>query len=92
MKKIRAEIQVSENATWQEIEEAKLAAQWHVVVDVKDRMSRTNLEGKCGTCKHFVLKPDLFSKCYGNCLMGRKGYKQRSCRGCTLYERKKADD
>lgn len=90
--KLRAEIEVRENASWQEIEDAKLAAPWHVVLTVDDRMRNTNLEGKCGTCKHFVPRPDLFAKCYGNCLMGRKGYKQRSCKGCKAYERKKEND
>lgn len=85
--KLKAEVEVPENASWQQIEDAKLKAPWRRVVTVDDRMRKTNLEGKCGSCKHFVPKPDLFSKCYGNCLMGRKGYKQRTCKGCKAYER-----
>lgn len=83
-----AEIEVPDNACWQEIEYAKSKAEWKQVLTVKDRMQNTDLDGKCGSCKYFVSKPDLFSKCYGNCLKGRAGYKQRSCRGCKLYERK----
>lgn len=88
---LRAEIRVPENASWQQIEDAKLKAPWRRVVTVDDRMRRTNLDGKCGSCVHFVPKPDLFSKCYGNCLKGRAGYKQRTCRACKAYERKKSE-
>lgn len=89
--KLRAEIEVPENSSWQTIEDAKLKAPWRKVVSVDDRMRKTNLEGKCGTCKYF--KPITLalstSKCYGDCLNGRKGYKQRTCKGCKAYERDK---
>ena len=89
---LRAEIEVPEGASWQDIEDKKLKANWHRVMTVDDRMKRTNLDGKCGSCVHFVLKPDLFSKCYGNCLKGRAGYRQRTCKGCKAYERKNLND
>ena len=89
--KMRAEIEVPENACWQAIEDAKIKAVWHTVVTVDDRMRRTDLNGKCGSCKHFVSKPDLFSKCCGECTKGRRGYKQRSCKACKAYERKDDD-
>lgn len=89
--KLRAEIEIPEGSSWQAIEDAKLKAPWHRVITVDDRMRNTNLDGKCGSCKYFVPKPDLFSKCYGNCLKGRAGYKQRTCRGCKAYERKESE-
>ena len=85
--KMRAEIEVPEGACWQAIEDAKIKAVWHTVVTVDDRMRRTDLGGKCGSCKFFKPKPDLFSKCYGECTKGRKGYKQRSNKACRAYER-----
>ena len=87
--KLRAEIEVPENYSWQQIEDAKLKAPWHKVVTVDDRMRRTNLEGKCGSCKHFVPITLALStsKSYGNCLNGRTGFRQRSCKGCKAYER-----
>ena len=87
--KLRAEIEIPEGSSWQDIEDAKLKAPWHRVITVDDRMRNTNLDGKCGSCVNFVPKPDLFSKCYGNCLKGRAGYKQRTCKACKAYERKK---
>ena len=85
--KLRAEIEVPENACWQTVEDAKIKAVWHKVVTVDDRMRKTDLDGKCGSCKYFTLKPDLFSKCYGDCGKGRRGYKQRSNKACKAYER-----
>lgn len=89
--KLRAEIEVPENACWQAIEDAKLKAKWHKVVSVDDRMRRTDLANKCGSCKHFTPKPFFNSKCYGECGLGRKGYRQRSCKACRAYERKDDD-
>lgn len=88
---LRAEIKVPNNASWQQIEDAKIKAPWRRILTVEDRMGDTNLDGKCGSCVYFVPKPDLFSKCYGNCLKGRAGYKQRSCKACKAYERKSDD-
>ena len=89
--KLRAEIEIPENSSWQAIEDAQLKAPWHRVITVDDRMRKTNLDGKCGSCVSFVPKPDLFSKCYGNCLKGRAGYKQRTCKACKAYEREKSE-
>ena len=88
---LRAEIEVPNNASWQQIEDAKIKAPWRRILTVEDRMRDTNLDRKCGSCVHFVPKPDLFSKCYGNCLKGKAGYKQRSCKACKAYERKSDD-
>lgn len=87
--KLKAEVEVPENASWQQIEDAKLKAPWRRVVTVDDRMRRTNLEGKCGSCKYFapITLALSNSKCHGNCLKGRAGYRQRTCKGCIAYER-----
>ena len=93
MQRYRAEIEVPEGACWQTIEDAKLRATWQKVVTLDDRMRKTNLDGKCGSCKYFKPKTFLISKtkCYGDCLKGRAGNRQRSCKACKRYERKDDD-
>lgn len=85
------EIEVPDNATIQTIEDAKICAErdisWHRVIEKSERMSRTNLENKCGSCKYFTLKPDLTSCSYGKCEVGMKGYKTRANPKCKKYER-----
>ena len=85
-----AEVRLPDNATYYEIEEAKINAQWKFQGKVelrKEQMERTNLSGKCGSCKHFCLMPSLTSRCYGKCEKGRAGYKPRSTKACALYEK-----
>lgn len=85
-----AEVRVPDNATYYEIEEAKLKAEWKFKGEKhlrKEQMARTNLSGKCGSCEHFKEMPSLTSKSYGKCEKGRAGYKPRSCKACKLYER-----
>ena len=86
-----AEVRVPDNATYYEIEEAKLKAEWKFKGEKhlrKERMARTNLSDKCGSCEHWEAHPDLTSESYGKCLKGRAGYKPRSCKACKLYERR----
>lgn len=90
--KMKAEIEIPENASWQTIEDAKLSAVWRTVITKDDRMRNTNLSDKCGSCVNFDPRPDLFSTSYGFCMKRRKGYKSRTCKKCKLYERKKDDD
>lgn len=59
---------------------------WKESSSIDEIMKKTDLKNKCGSCKYFISKPDLNSKCYGECAKGRHGYKQRSNRACTLYE------
>lgn len=87
-----AEIRVPDNATYYEIQEAQLKAEWKFQGKKqlrKEQMERTNLSNKCGSCEHFCLMPDLTSTSYGKCLKGRAGYKPRSTKACKLYERRK---
>ena len=86
-------IELPDNATWDMIEDAKITADrngWkrEHTISQQERMLKTDLEGKCGSCKYFNLKPDLFSCCYGDCSKGRAGYRPRSQKACKAYERK----
>lgn len=88
----KAEIRVPDNATYYEIQEAQLRANWKFAGEKhlrEEQMKRTNLSGKCGSCEHFCLMPDLTSKSYGKCGKGKAGYKPRSCKGCKDYEGRK---
>ena len=93
--KFKAElcIELPDNATPLDVEDAKICAErrieWHRVLEMKERMRQTDLTNKCGSCKYFVLKPDLSSCCYGICQQeGHKGYRTRTRPGCKKYERK----
>ena len=92
--KFKAElvIELPDNADLNAIEDAKICAErhieWRQVFDVKERMRKTDLTNKCGSCKYFALKPDLTSCCYGRCEQGYKGYKTRAHPGCKKYERR----
>lgn len=83
--KLKAEITVPDSATWAEIEEAKIKAEWREVITPKERMKLTSLEGKCGSCKHYFAYD---GGCNGGCLMGHAGYRKRSTPKCKEYERK----
>ena len=57
-------IELPDNATWEDIEDAKITADrngWkrEHTISQQERMLKTDLEGKCGSCKYFNLKPDL---------------------------------
>lgn len=66
-------------------------SKWKRVESREALMKQTSLENKCGSCKYFEPKPLNYSKCYGDCRKGRAGYKQRTCKACKLYERKKGE-
>lgn len=90
--KAELEITVPDNADFYAIEDAKLQAEqyieWRRVIDREERMRKTDLTDKCGSCKYFQPKPDLFSCAYGKCLLGHKGYKTRAYPKCKGYERR----
>jgi len=75
---------VPNNADLAAIQDAILSAKWREVFTREDLMEKTNLEGKCGSCKYF--KRDG-SKAYGYCGKGLN-YRQRSTKACKKYERK----
>jgi hypothetical protein len=99
--KLRAEFEIllPDNADYNTIEDAKAEAErniiasgikWQRVFDKTERMNRTDLNNKCGSCIYFTLKPDLFSCSYGKCELGHKGYKTRSNPCCKSYERRES--
>ena len=86
-----ARIEVPEDISYEELMEAQLTAPWEckgVKHSKEERMSRTDLSNKCGSCRHFIERPDLTSSCYGKCLKGKKGYKVRTNRACKEYQRR----
>lgn len=90
----KAEVRLPDNATYYEIEEAKLKAEWKFQQKElrADQMKRTNLKNKCGSCEHFCPMPSLTSRSYGKCEKGRAGYKPRSTKACSLYKERSAEE
>ena len=66
-------------------------SKWKKVESRESLMKKTNLDNKCGSCKYFELKSLKYSKCKGDCMKGRAGYRRRTCKACTLYERKQEE-
>ena len=68
--KYRAEIEVPDNADWQTIEDAKATAKWRRIYSVEDRKARTDLSGKCATCKYYKPHTGMngHESCSGLCL------------------------
>lgn len=64
-----ARIEVPDNAGYAEIEEAKIAAEWKVEnkPTKADRMRKTKLGGKCGSCRWFAACHTQRAKSYGDC-------------------------
>jgi hypothetical protein len=86
-----AEIEVPDGADWQTLEDAKLCAKWRRVYSLHDRMSRTDLTDKCGSCKYFVRRDYASSKCSGDCVANPyypKTFKYRTTPKCKCYERR----
>lgn len=90
MKLVAEPIILPDNATWQDIEDAKLSAKWHEVKSREYLMSLTNLEGKCGSCKKFKYCKDGV---HGFCKKKNQhsNYRARYNRACKEYERKDED-
>ena len=86
-----ARIEVPDDMPQLDVEERKLHAEWHIEeakLSLAERMRKTDLEGKCGSCKYFELKPLLYSCVYGDCLNGHAGFRQRTVKACKDYERR----
>ena len=89
--KFRAEIEVPEGADWQTIEDAKATATWNRIYSKQERMAKTDLTDKCGSCKYFCPFVTHYmngtkSLCHGNCSKG-KTYRSRTNPCCKDYER-----
>lgn len=87
MKLVAEPITLPDNASWQDIEDAKLSAKWHEVKSREYLMSLTNLDGKCGSCKNFKYCKD---NVHGFCRKKYElaNYRARYNRACKEYERK----
>lgn len=88
MKLVAETIELPENASWQQIEDAKASAVWREVRSKNDLMKRTSLDNKCGSCKHFKQYPYPCRQ-YGDCeFPERASYRQRTAKACKKYEKK----
>ena len=85
--KFRAEIEVPDNATWQDIEDAKIKAQWRRVYTREEQMARTNLDNKCGSCEYFNKDAGIKGTAYGKCML-KESLKERSMRAMSCYKRR----
>ena len=83
--KYKAEIEVPNNASWQTIEDAKIKAVWKLVEPKEERMARTNLNNKCGSCKKFC---PFDCSSYGTCERTHCLFRvSRTRKACKDYER-----
>ena len=94
--KLVCQIELPDTADYKTILDAMAQAsrdesKWTKVFSRDSNMKQTNLENKCGTCKYFELKSLKYSKCKGDCMKGRAEYRRRTCKACTLYERKQEE-
>lgn len=63
-------------------------SKWKKAESKEERMKRTNLDNKCGSCEYFKLINPELSMVYGDCMKGRAEFKERTCKACKSYERK----
>jgi len=83
--KYKAVIEVPNNASWQTIEDAKIKAVWKLVEPKEERMARTNLNNKCGSCKKFC---PFDCSSYGTCERTHCLFRvSRTRKACKDYER-----
>lgn len=83
-----------DNAPYEDIEDALITADkkgWHRqdVMTVEEKMQKTSLDHKCGSCEYFVPTPMCGSRCYGVCkALHAPGARTR--RACKDYKKKEA--
>lgn len=87
MAKLRAEIEVPDDAPWQVVEDAKARAEWRKIISLKERMAKTNLDGKCGSCKYFV-NCEIYMGAYAHCTV-KDTLRERSRKACKTFYVKK---
>jgi len=88
--KLKCEIEIPENYTYQEKFDAMARAArdeslWREVKTLDEIRKRTNLDNKCGSCVHFCPYKNSVN---GSCDAGRC-WGTRTRPKCLLYERKK---
>lgn len=87
MRVFTARIEVSDDFTWAEFEDAKLSAKWkEKLPGGMFKLPEADLTGKCGSCIFFkttIGKKGGASK--GTCLIGGNGY-CRTYKACRKYK------
>lgn len=84
---LTAKIEVPDNADWKTIEDAKARAIWKEHHTLKERMAKTNLDGKCGSCKYFV-NCEIYMGAYAHCTV-KDTLRERSRKACKTFYVKK---
>lgn len=81
-----ARIELPDDATYSVIEEAKIKAPWKIEEKISkaERMCKTDLNNKCGSCIYFESRDYCGSHCYGDCKAGHP-WGQRSRPACKDY-------
>lgn len=86
---LTARIELRDDATYAEREEAKINAVWkeEIRLSKAERMRTTNLDEKCGSCSHF--RPIELASCIscGECNAGHP-WGSRTRPACKDYRRK----
>lgn len=94
--KLVCEIEVPDNADFKTKLDAMASAaadesKWREVKSSEarriERMMKTDLCRKCGSCKFFESTPHKANKSYGICHKGYVSPRSRSTKACTLYEK-----
>lgn len=85
-------VELPDDATYEDIVDALITADrkgWkrQDVMTVKEKMEKTNLDHKCGSCIYFQPRPYCGSECYGNCIAG-KAWGARTRKACKDYKKK----
>lgn len=85
-------IRLPDTASYEDIEDAKITADrkgWkrQDVMTVEEKIKKTSLDHKCGSCEYFVPTPMCGSRCYGICkAFHAEGARTR--RACKDYKKK----
>ena len=89
--KLRLEVIVPDGCSYTTEQDALFYAVTHNhykrITSKKAWMDKTDLTGKCGSCKYFCpIKTYGGGTCYGNCAKGR-ATRARTTKACKDYER-----
>lgn len=89
--KLRLEVTVPDGCSYTTEQDALFYAVTHNnyqrIMSKQWGMSKTDLTGKCGSCKYFCpIKTYGGGTCYGNCAKGR-ATRARTTKACKDYER-----
>lgn len=97
--RLTAEIELPDNSSLETVAEAQAIAKnnatWQYIESAEEKLAKTDLTNKCGSCIYFKPRPMLDAKCYGVCQNPNKRWRvksnairQRSTVCCSKYERR----